>query len=65
MANWASLQQVCALCQGSGYYTAPHDTGNPPPEPSACPQCQGEGYREMGRINMTDVVNAIVNELKP
>lgn len=48
-AQWEEIQQLCALCQGTGKIVEPHNIENPPPAEVDCPQCNGEGYKEWGR----------------
>ena len=49
-AQWKEIQQLCALCQGTGKFIVPHDSLEPPPAEVDCPACGGEGYLEWGRL---------------
>mgnify|MGYP001559996618 CR=1 FL=1 len=50
MPIWKEIQQLCALCQGTGKIIPDHDAGQSSPAEIDCPVCNGEGYKEWGRL---------------
>jgi len=71
MSETVNLYKICVQCNGTG--VAPNQIGNmlgPGIDPCPWPGCNGDGYVEYGKFDITDLADTIndildkVNDIK-